>query len=81
MDKLRTYIYCIDSKKNSKAEAPIRIRVSYNGETINISTGVSLVSTFWDKKKAKVKTKHPRASSLNTEIQEFHNKSMNIHDE
>lgn len=81
MDKLRTYIYCIDSKKNSKGEAPIRIRVSYNGETINLSSGVSIESILWDKKKAKVKAKHPRASSLNTEIQEFHNKILNICDE
>lgn len=78
MDKLKTYIYCITSKANSKGESPIRIRISVNGEYINLSSGVFINIEFWDKKKAKVKAKHPKASHLNKEIREFEEKILKI---
>lgn len=71
MDKLKTYTYCIPSKINSKGEAPIRVRISVNGEFINLSTGLYINKDFWDKKKAKVKSKHPKASHLNKQIREL----------
>ena len=78
MDKLKTFIYCIPSKVNSKGEAPIRIRISVNCEFINLSTGVYINSEFWDKKKAKVKAKHPKASHLNKEIREYEEQILKV---
>ncbi|MDP1765196.1 MAG: site-specific integrase [Sediminibacterium sp.] len=78
MDKLKTYIYCIQSKANSKGEAPVRIRISVNGETINLASGVNINIAFWDYKKAKVKSKHPKASLLNKEIKEFEERIIKI---
>jgi len=78
MDKLKTYIYCILSKVNSKGEAPVRIRIAINGETINLSSGVYVNILFWDKKKAKVKSKHPQASQLNKEIKSLEDQIYKI---
>ena len=78
MDKLKTYTYCIESKKNSKGLAPIRIRVSVNRKAVNLTTGVQIDAIFWDKKKAKVKCKHPKCSQLNKEIKELEDKIQGI---
>ena len=74
MDKLKTFTYCIESKKNSKGLCPIRIRFTVNGGTVNLTTGVQIDAIFWDKKKAKVKAKHPKCSQLNKEIKELEDK-------
>ena len=78
MDKLRTYIYCIPSKVNAKGEAPVRIRVLVNDESVNLASGVYVTETLWDKKKGRVKAKHPKAAILNKEIKEFDDQIQKI---
>lgn len=78
MDKINTYIYFIQSKANSKGKAPIRIRLTINNKSVNLSTGIYIKEDFWDRKKARVKTKHPKASYLNKQIREFEEQIFKI---
>lgn len=80
MYKLKILTYCIPSKRNSKGLAPIRLRIQIHNQTINLATGVSIEPEFWDKKKGKVKIKHPRSSSLNSQIKEFESKVFQCYD-
>lgn len=80
MYKLKIFTYCIPSKRNSKGLAPIRLRIQIHNQTVNLATGVSIEPEFWDKKKGKVKIKHPRSSSLNSQIKEFENKVFQCYD-
>lgn len=80
MYRLKIFTYCIPSKMNSKGLAPVRLRIQIHNETINLATGVSIDPEYWDKKKGKIKLKHPRASNLNSQIKEFETKVYQCYD-
>jgi len=80
MYRLKIFTYCIPSKINSKGLAPVRLRIQIHNETINLATGVSIDPEYWDKKKGKIKLKHPRASNLNSQIKEFETKVYQCYD-
>lgn len=80
MNKLKIFTYCIPSKKNSKGLAPVRLRIQIHNEAVNLATGVSIDPEYWDKKKGKIKLKHPRASNLNSQIKEFETKVYQCYD-
>ncbi len=56
------------SKKNKQQEAPIYLRLTYNQERKNISTGFNINSARWDKSKSMVKGTKDDAVKINSYI-------------
>ncbi len=74
MKILKLAFYQLKSKMNVKGEAPIYFRITYKYEQITLSTEIFITPDFWDRKKAKVKSKHPRSYYLNNNLIEITNK-------
>jgi len=50
---------------NKKGVAPLMLRISYNQQRKEFSTGVSIDPTKWDKSRYRVKTKTQEANQIN----------------
>ncbi len=67
-NNLRILFWLYRSKKNSQDEVPIYLRITYNQERKNISTGFYINAARWDKSKSMVKGTKDDAMQINSYI-------------
>ena len=67
-NNLHILFWLYKSKKNKQNEAPIYLRITYNNERKNISTGYYLHPVRWDDTKAMVKGSKDDAKQINSYI-------------
>jgi len=68
---IKVSFYQILSKGKNKNEGPVYMRIKGVGEPINLSTGIYIMSSDWDKKKSIVKSKNPKSYFFNSEIKKM----------
>jgi len=68
---IKVTFYQILSKGKNKNEGPIYMRVKGIGTPVNISTGIFIHNSDWDKKKVIVKPKNPKSFIFNSEIKKL----------
>jgi integrase/recombinase XerD len=71
---IKVSFYQILSKGKNKNEGPVYMRVKGLGSAINLSTGVNIPSTDWDKKKSIVKSKNSKSYLFNSELKSLESK-------
>ena len=65
-------------KGNKKDKGPIVMRVSGLDKELNLSTGINIDLSHWDKHKEKIKPKHPQSYLLNKSLEELKDKIFHI---
>lgn len=65
---IKVSFYQILSKSKIKNEGPVYMRVKGLGKPVNLSTGISLKSSDWDKRKSIIKPRHPQSYIFNSTI-------------
>jgi hypothetical protein len=66
------------SRINKKGVAPLMLRISYNQQRKEFSTGFSIQPSHWDKSRYRVKAKSQEASQINQYIDETKAKILSI---
>lgn len=67
------------AKINKSGEAPIYIRVTANGETVELSLKHSIAPVLWDSTKGKAKGRTETAKSINADITAFSVKARTVY--
>ena len=78
MKNINIKTYLLQSKKNCSSESPVYLRISLEGRTVNLSTGIFIKTEFWDNKKKAIKSKHPDATKLNCRINDDKSRIFDI---
>lgn len=71
---IKVSFYQILSKGKNKNEGPVYMRVKGLCSAINLSTGVYIPSSDWDKKKSIVKSKNAKSYFFNSELKSLESK-------
>ena len=68
---IKVSFYQILSKGKNKNEGPVYMRIKGIGAPINLSTGIYVMSSDWDKKKSIVKSRNPKSYFYNSELKKM----------
>ncbi|MGC4104218.1 site-specific integrase [Ferruginibacter sp.] len=79
--KIRILFWIYKSKKNSKDEAPLYLRLTINGKKAEIATGYYIKCADWDKSRKLVKSKSHSSTSINNYISVTTAKILQIQNE
>jgi len=69
------------SRKNKHGQSPLYIRVSYNNQRKNISTGYNIDPLKWDAAKSRVKGKDDEAEAINSYLQQTQSKLVSLYND
>ena len=81
MTKMAVLFHPIKTKKNSKGECPLYIRITVNKERTEFSFGFSIPYSDWDNKAQKLLTNSQQASTINSAISLATTKLLRIQNE
>ena len=77
-NRIKILFWLFKARKNSKGLVPLMLRISYQTDRIQMSTGFFIEESKWDKNKDKLKGNSDEAKQVNDYIRNTTNRLMEI---